>query len=105
MSGVWVLIIVALPLIGLLVGAIVEVIRRRDLTMLQKTMWLLALVLIPVFGLAVYIVVRPPRAEQLSEAADASNAEAIVLLAEGRQRGDLTDSEFHFKVAAIASVE
>lgn len=105
MSDMWVLVIVALPLIGLLAGAVMEVARRDDLARLRKAMWLGALLLIPIFGLAFYIVVRPPRAEQVGVDADASNAEAVVLLAERRQRGDLTDTEFHSEVAAIVSVD
>ena len=105
MSDVWVLIVVALPLIGLLVGAVIEVARRSDLTRLWKFVWLGALVLIPIFGLAFYIVVRPPRAEQVGGPTDVSNAEAIVILAERRQHGDLTEAEFHIELAAITSVD
>ena len=104
MSDVWVLIVVALPLIGLVVGAVIEVAGRSDLTRLRKVVWIGALVLIPVFGLGLYIVVRPPRAEQVGGPTDVSNAEAIVVLAERRQRGELTDTEYQDELAAIASI-
>ena len=104
MSDVWVLIVVALPLIGLLVGAVIEVARRSNLTRLRKVAWLGVLVLIPIFGLGLYIVVRPPHAEQLGGLADASNAEAIVLLAERRQRDELTDADYHDQLADIATI-
>ena len=105
MSEFWIFVIFALPLAGLLIGAIVEVVRRGDLTRSHKAAWLFALVFIPVFGLGFYIVVRPPRTEQMVGEADVSNAEAIVLLAERRQQGELTEAEFHGEIAAIASVD
>lgn len=104
MNDVWALIVVALPLIGLLVAAVIEIARRNDLTGLWKLLWMGALVLIPIFGLAFYIVVRPPHAEQLGGLADASNAEAIVLLAERRQRDELTDADYHDQLADIATI-
>ena len=104
MSDLWILVVVALPLIGLVVGAVVEVGRRRDLTTPRRIGWILALVLVPIFGLGLYIVVRPRHAEQVGGPADVSNAEAIVVLAERRQRGDLTDTEYRDELAAIASI-
>jgi uncharacterized membrane protein len=104
MSDIWVLIVITLPLIGLVVGAVIEVARRSDLTTPRRIGWILALVLVPVFGLAFYIVVRPPRAEQVGGPTDISNAEAIVILAERRQRGELTDTEYQDELTGIASI-
>jgi uncharacterized membrane protein len=104
MSDIWVLIVITLPLIGLVAGAVIQVARRSDLTTPRRIGWILALVLIPVFGLAFYIVARPPRAEQVGGPTDVSNAEAIVILAERRQRGKLTDTEYQDELAGIASI-
>jgi len=105
MSELSVLAFVALPYIGLLVWSIIEISRRADLDTAGRVGWLALVVLLPVVGLAIYIVARPPKGAQLSGGrADASNAEALVVLAERRQRGELTDDAYEIEVAAVARV-
>jgi uncharacterized membrane protein len=102
----WVLLLAGLPLLGLQVWSIVDVIRRGDLALARQIGWLLALAAIPIVALWVYVVVRPPRAVQMSGGhADMARAETIVLLAERRWRGDLADDEYRAEVAAIASYD
>jgi uncharacterized membrane protein len=102
----WLLILAGLPLLGLQLWAIVDVVRRRDLWLPRQIGWLLVLAVIPIVALGVYVVVRPPRAVQISGGhADMARAEAIVLLAERRQRGEIRDDEFGVEVAAIASYD
>jgi hypothetical protein len=45
--------------------ALVEVIRRKDLTTASKVVWALVVLLLPVVGLIVYLVARPPEAERI----------------------------------------
>jgi hypothetical protein len=42
--------------------ALVELIRRKDLTTASKVVWALVVLLLPVVGLIVYLVARPPAA-------------------------------------------
>src|SRR3954447_696502 len=44
--------------------ALVELIRRKDLTTASKVLWALLILLIPVVGVIVYLVVRPPASER-----------------------------------------
>ncbi|MDX2382051.1 MAG: hypothetical protein QNM02_20120 [Acidimicrobiia bacterium] len=107
MSGeVWLLLLAGLPLLGLQLWAIADAVRRRDLALAHQIGWLLALAVIPIIALGIYIVVRPPRAVQVSGGhADMARAEAIVLLAERRQRGEIPADEYGVEVAAIASYD
>lgn len=107
MSGeVWLLVLAVLPLLGLQLWAIVDVVRRRDLGLPRQVGWLLVLAVVPIIALGLYIVVRPPRAVRVSGGhADMARAEAIVLLAERRQRGEIATDEYRAEVAAIASYD
>lgn len=106
MTDEWPLVLIGLPLVVLLIWAIVEVAGREDLSAVRRGGWIVALLVFPVILLGAYIVVRPPRAVQVSGGhADMARAEAIVLLAERRQRGELDDGEYHGEVAAIASYD
>ena len=106
MNELQVAVLVAIPLIALLAFAVVDVARRRELSVTRRIVWVAALVFVPVVALAVYLVVRPPRAVQLSGGdADASRAEAIVIIAERRQRGELTDEEYRAEIDRVASID
>lgn len=105
MSELTLLITAALPLVALLLYALVEVIRRSDLSGGHRAAWLAALLLVPVIGLAAYLVARPPRPVKSSTGrVDTSAAVALVVAAERRQRGELTDGEYHAEVARSGSV-
>ncbi len=102
MNGWVLLVLVGLPLLAMWIRAVVEVIGRNDLGAGRTALWLAVLVLVPVVGLAVYVVVRPPRRPALSTtAAPSSDAEQLVLLAERRQRHEMTDEEFRSAVAHL----
>lgn len=90
-----VLIVVTLPLAALWIAAIVEVVRRRDVPRWRTASWIAALVLIPLVGLVVYLVVRPSRPVESSRAtASTERAERVVVLAERRRRGELSDDDY-----------
>ncbi len=98
--------LVSLPLLALLVYMIVDVARRRDLRVTRRILWIVILLAVPIVGLGLYVVVRPPRSLQISgEGGDVATAEQIVVLAEERQRGELSDDDYHERVGAIASRE
>lgn len=105
MSELQLLLIVELPLLGLLVYMIVDVVRRSDLSFARKLAWTVSMVFVPVVMLAFYIVVRPPRSARfVGGDADLSRAESFVLLAESRQRGELTDDQYRAEAETIVSV-
>lgn len=96
------LVIVTLPLLALWIRSVVEVARRQDHSTSQKLTWVLILVLLPVVGLAAYVVARtPPPIRSSGGHPDARRAETLVLLAEDRQRGGLTDHEFRDAVITL----
>lgn len=104
MTGPFILLVVAAPLLVLWLLAIGEVIRRADLSLAQRAAWLLGL-LVPVVGLAVYVVARPTRAMYTARpTSNLSIAETIVRSAERRQLGQLTDDEYLAEVTAIARI-
>ena len=106
MSELGQFVLVSLPMVALLLYMLVEVARRPDLSVTRRVVWIVLLILVPVVALGVYIVVRPPRAAHITgEDADASRAEQIVVLAEARQRGELSDDDYHERVGAIASLD
>ena len=95
MSEWWTLVVVAIPLLVLWVGAVLEVLRRKDLRVRSRLVWLAVILVVPLFGLAAYVVSRPPRALRTSgEGAGDARALELVVLAERRQRGEITDAEF-----------
>lgn len=91
-----ILLVLAVPLIVLWVWAIVDAIRRPDLSPFRRAAWVGILLLVPIVGLAVYAVVRPPRARRLgvSDEAGAGTAAALVDAAEANRRGDLSDDDY-----------
>lgn len=107
MSDPWVFVLVGLPLVALWIAAVVEVLRRRDLAATRRLAWLAALVVGTVFGLLAYLVARPPRPVRMSGAgsANTARAEAVVLAAERRQRGELDDDAFRDEIDRIAVVD
>ena len=107
MSGeVWLLVLTGLPLLGLQLWSVFDVVRRRDLELPRRLGWLLALAIIPIVTLSVYVVARLPRAIQVSGGhADTARAETVVLLAEQRQRGEIADEDYRAEVAAVASYD
>ncbi len=124
MSRLFVLVVAGLPLLALWLYATVEVLRRRDLARSRRIGWLLVLLLVPVVGLGLYVVARPPRAQSARRVAGLAGAgpgagrpgagragaglaaaDAIVLAAERRQRGELTDDEYGAAIAAVASFD
>lgn len=95
MSDWMVLVVVTLPLVALWVGAVVEVLRRRDVSGWRTASWIAALVLAPLVGLVAYLVVRPSRPVESSRLGAATErAERIVALAERRRRGELSDADY-----------
>jgi hypothetical protein len=95
MSGWWTLVVVAIPLFVLWAGALLEVLRRNDLRTRSRVAWLAAIVVLPLLGLAAYLVARPPRALPTSGTGGGDvRALELVVLAERRQRGEITDAEF-----------
>jgi len=43
------------------VRAMIDIVRRRDLTGGGKAAWLIGLLILPFIGLMIYLMVRPPR--------------------------------------------
>jgi hypothetical protein len=54
------LVLIAIPLLLIWVLAVVDLVRRHDLTTGRKVLWALAVLLVPVVGAIVYFVARPP---------------------------------------------
>ena len=101
----WVILLVAaVPLFVLWVWAIVDAIRRPDLSALRRAAWVVTLVLVPIIVLAVYVVVRPPRARRIGVGgeAGATGATALVAAAEANRRGELSDDDYRSTVAELA---
>ena len=106
MSELSVLAFVALPFFGLLVRSIIEIGTRDDLDIARRIAWFALVVLVPVVGLATYVIACPPKGAQLSgRSAENLRAEALVRLAERRQRSELSDADYRAELAAIATVD
>jgi len=112
---VLILLLTAIPLFILWVGALSEVVWRRRMGLARRVGWIVALLVVPVVGLAVYVVVRPSRTESLvalrwpssgsshgstRSAGGTERAAALVLVAERNARGELTDDAYDEAVAA-----
>ena len=96
--------LIAVPLVVMWVLAMIEVIWRRNLTALAKLGWIGVLVFVPIISLAVYTIVRPPRSQSLlsstSSSAEGSEvASSLVLLAEQRSRGEVSDADYRAGIA------
>jgi hypothetical protein len=50
---------IAIPVLILWIGCIIDAISRPDLSGLAKALWVLAILLFPLIGSIVYLVVRP----------------------------------------------
>lgn len=98
-----ILLILAVPLIVLWVWAVVDAIRRPDLSPLRRAAWAGVLLLVPIVALAVYVVVRPPRSRRLGVGDDsgAATAAALVDAAEANRRGELSDDDYRRTVAEL----
>ena len=44
-----------------LVRAVIDIVRRHDLTKSAKAAWMIFLLILPFIGLMIYLMVRPPR--------------------------------------------
>ena len=53
-------VLIAIPLLLIWVLAVVDLVRRHDLTTAHKVLWGLAVLLVPIVGAIVYFVARPP---------------------------------------------
>ena len=51
--------IIALPLVALWVGCIIDIIARPDLSGIKKALWMLLVLFFPLFGSLIYVIVRP----------------------------------------------
>ncbi len=106
MNEPWVLVLVVLPFLALLARTVVEITKRSDLSKPRRIGWITLAVVVPVVGVTVYVVVRPPKGPGAGhEHVAAGRAEAIVLLAEQRQRGEIGDEAFRSEVSSIASID
>lgn len=104
MSDSTLLLVVTLPFLGLWLAALIEVVRRGDLRPGRRTAWIAALLLVAPLALAAYVIARPPAAPRRSRGGeDASECERFVLLAEQRQRAELSDDEFRDAAAALVA--
>ena len=54
------LVLIAIPLLLIWVLAVVDLVRRHDLSTGHKVLWALAVLLVPIVGAIVYFVARPP---------------------------------------------
>jgi hypothetical protein len=54
------IVLIAIPLLLIWVLAVIDLLRRRDLTTGHKVLWGLAVLLVPIVGAIVYFVARPP---------------------------------------------
>ena len=100
MSGDLLPLLITVPLIVMWILAMIEVIWRRNLSALPKLGWIGFLVFVPIISLAVYVVVRPPRSQSLLSSSSSSGkgsevAASLVLLAEQRARGEVSDADYH----------
>ncbi len=101
MSDLLVLLFVSLPLLVVLGYCVVDVVRRPALSRGRRTVWVAAMLLIPVLGLFAYLIDRPPSGARISgQTGEAPRAEAVVLAAEQRQRGDLDDDGYRAALEA-----
>jgi hypothetical protein len=60
------LVLIAIPLLLIWVLAVVDLVRRHDLTTGHKVLWALVVLLIPIIGAIVYFVARPPEADRFA---------------------------------------
>lgn len=96
----WTLVVVAIPLLVMWAGALIEVLRRDDLRTRGRVGWIIAILVVPLIGLAAYVVARPTRALPTSGTGGGDTAaRGLVVLAERRQRGEITDAEFATELA------
>ncbi len=105
MSDLAIAVLAGLPILVATVLAVVEVVRRPDLTATRRVVWLVVLVFVPVVGVAVYASARPLRTPTATMHDDTgpSDAERLVVAAEQRQRGEIDDAEFR-RIAAELNV-
>jgi uncharacterized membrane protein len=108
MTGeVLILLLTAVPLFILWLGALSEVAWRRRMPLLRRIGWIGVLVVVPLVSLAVYVVVRPSRSESLvslrpstRSAVGTEQAAALVLAAERHARGELDDAGYDAAIEA-----
>jgi|tagenome__1003787_1003787.scaffolds.fasta_scaffold15101220_1 hypothetical protein len=58
------LVLIAIPLLLIWVLAVVDLIRRHDLTMGPKVLWALVVLLLPIVGAIAYFIARPADADR-----------------------------------------
>jgi hypothetical protein len=51
--------VIALPILVLWLGCIIDIIGRPDMNGLKKAAWILAILVFPVFGSIIYVITRP----------------------------------------------
>ena len=105
MTDRWLLVLIALPLFAYMMYAIGETITRSSLTPGRRVAWCVFLLAVPVASLVVYVVVRPVRStRRIRHGPPAtSRADAIVELAERRQRGESSDAQYRSDIEALTA--
>jgi hypothetical protein len=57
--------LLVIPIVGLSVYSVVDVMRRNDIAAAVKATWILAAILVPLVGGLIYLIFRPTRPEDI----------------------------------------
>ena len=94
---VWLAIFI--PLILLYIASIVDLIRRKDLSVVRKAGWVVVIVLTVYIGVALYYLFRPPATPEGKQRDDSEHHTATIVdqldeLRNAHARGDISDHRF-----------
>jgi hypothetical protein len=77
----WIIVaLVVIPIIALVVYAVLDLVRRDDLSAAPKTAWIVAVVLVPLIGGVLYLIFRPTRPEDIRGFGRPRRSERVDLL-------------------------
>ncbi len=92
-EGVMGSLVVSVPAIILIGFTVVDVVRRRDLSIGRKIIWLAAVVVLPVFGTFFYLLARPFPDPIMQRVERNDRTAQFVKLLDRRERGSLSGEE------------
>jgi Phospholipase_D-nuclease N-terminal len=101
---------IAIPLLLLLVVAVVDIVRRKDLTVVRKVLWIALIALTAYVGLAIYFIARPPRAPEgkrygSTEPRSSTVVDQLEHLRSDRRTGALDDDTYLVRKREILGLD